>query len=200
MPKLGCISASMAKAVLTKGRRKDELYGATFKTEAKKLAAGMLGWDVETDLSEIDHIQHGLEFEPVAIEAYELEHMASVHGAQEWIGSECGRFGCTPDGLVGTDGMIEVKCPKPHNHLDNVLTQAQLSMYNPQMQFSMWVTGRIWCDWISFDPTAPEGLQLYVQRVQRDDDMIVQLAERSEAMYESAKMYAAKLKGIMEGV
>lgn len=197
MPKLGYISASMAKAVLTKGRKKDELYGATFHSQAKQIAAAMIGWDVETDISENAFIQHGLEFEPLAIECYESEHLATVHGAQDWIESDCGRFGCTPDGLVGTDGMIEVKCPKSSNHLANILEEAQLSMYLPQMQFSMWVTGRLWCDWVSFDPFAPEGLQLYVKRVQRDDAMIKDLAERSTAMYAIAEQYANQLKTIM---
>lgn len=194
MPKLGFISASMAKGVLTSGRKKDELFGQTFIKQAQAIGAGLLGWEVNEEIGHIPHIQHGIDFEPIAIICYEAETMVTVHGAQEWIESECGRFGCTPDGLVGNDGMIEVKCPKSVNHLSNILEQEQLKIYQPQMQFSLWLTGRQWCDWISFDPDAPEGLKLYIHRVFRDEKMIKQIAERAPMMHEMGQKYAEILR------
>lgn len=194
MPKKGFISASMAKAVLTKGRGKGQDYGATFITEAQRVGAQMVGYDVSADLDHIANIQHGNEYEPYAIEAYESDTMQAVHGQQVWVQSECGRFGCHPDGLVGTDGMIEVKCPKPSNHLDNILNNAQLSTYLPQMQFSLMVTGRKWCDFISYDPDAPTGIHLHVVRVERYDAMIADLAPRSAYMHQLATKIAKELE------
>jgi hypothetical protein len=193
MPKKGFISASIAKAVLTKGT-KGNPYGATFMTGAQRVGAQMVGYDVSANLDHIAHIKHGNEYEPYAIEAYESNTMQAVHGQQKWVQSECGRFGCHPDGLVGTDGMIEVKCPKPHNHLDNVLNNAQLSIYLPQMQFSLMVTGRKWCDLISYDLDAPIGIDLHVVRVERDDAMIADLVLRSAYMHQLATKIATQLE------
>jgi hypothetical protein len=196
MPKNGFISASMAKAVLTEGRKKDELYGQTFLSEAKKVGAAMIGWDVSVDISHIPSVQHGNEYEHEAIQVYQNRKLVEVHSQQEWQQTECGRMGCTPDGLVGTDGMIEVKCPLPHNHLDNLLENAQLSTYIGQIQFSLMVTGRAWCDFISYDPFAPEALRLHVYRVQRDEELSKNLKCRAAYMHELAKNYAEQLKPI----
>lgn len=199
MPKNGFISASMAKAVLTKGRGKGAEYGATFLTEAQRVGALMVGYNVSTDISHLSAIQHGNEYEPIAIAEYEQRQMIAIHGAQEWVQSDCGRFGCHPDGLIGTDGLIEVKCPMSKNHLDNLLNNAQLAEYNPQMQFSMMVTGRKWCDFISYDPDAPIGLDLHIVRVERDEAMIADLVLRSAYMHQLATKIAKQLEAKLNG-
>lgn len=194
MPQPGKISASMAKAVATQGRGKGNEYGATFIAEAKKVAAGMIGWDVSTDISNLPAVKWGIEHEWEAIQTYEEQHIVQVHSQQEWQQTDCGRMGCTPDGLVGVWGMIEVKCPLPHNHLDNILENAQLSQYADQIQFSLGVTQREWCDFISFHPDAPEGLRLHVHRVERDEERIVYLLNRASHMHSIACEYAEVLK------
>ena len=196
MPKLGKISASMAKDVMTSGRGKDEPFGATFLSRAKSVGAGRIGWDVSVDLDGNPDIERGRELEWEAVETYMEERFADVHSAQIWQSIDGTCFGCTPDGLVGTDGMIEVKAPRSHNHLANILEQAQLKQYIPQMQFSLWVTGRQWCDFISFDPTAPDGLKLYVYRVERDEVYIESLSMRAFEMDRIADEYADVLKQI----
>jgi len=80
-------------------------------------------------------------------------------------------FGCSPDGLVG-DGLIEIKCPNTANHIETVLENKVPSKYIPQMQCQMAVTGAKWCDFVSFDPRVPEDLQLFVVRVERDQEYI----------------------------
>jgi len=197
MPKAGCVSASMAKAVMTKGRGKGVEYGDTFITQAKAIAAGMVGWDVSTDISNMPAVKWGIENEPLAVAEYELQTMIEVHSAQIWINHKTLNAGCTPDGLVGTDGMIEIKCPMPHNHLDNILNLAQLPTYMGQIQFSLWITNRKWCDFVSYHPEAPEGLQIKIERVNRDEDFIAELAHRTDFMLVTAKSYADQLKKLM---
>ena len=197
MPKTGYVSASMAKAVMTKGRRKGVEYGDTFITQAKAIAAGMVGWDVSSDISNMPAVKWGIENEPLAVVEYELHTMSEVHSAQIWINHKTLNAGCTPDGLVGIDGMIEVKCPMPHNHLDNILSLAQLPIYIGQIQFSLWITNRKWCDFVSYHPEAPEGLQIKIERVNRDEDFIAELAHRTDFMLVTAKSYADQLKKLM---
>ena len=197
MPKPGYVSASMAKAVMTKGRGKCVDYGETFLTQAKAIAAGMVGWDVSTDISNMPAVKWGIENEPLAVAEYELQTMSEVHSAQIWINHKTLNAGCTPDGLVGTDGMIEVKCPMPHNHLDNILNLAQLPIYMGQIQFSLWITDRKWCDFVSYQPEAPEGLQIKIERVNRDEDFISALAIRTDFMIVTASNFAEQLKKLM---
>ena len=84
-------------------------------------------------------------------------------------------FGCSPDGLVGDDGLIEIKCMNTANHVETVIEGKPPSRYIPQMQCQMAVTGRQWCDFVAFDPRLPEDLQLLVVRVDRDQEYIDQM-------------------------
>jgi hypothetical protein len=197
MPKSGYISASMAKDVLTGGRG-GVAYGETFKSRAKEIGASMAEYDIRADISNIPHVQHGLEFEAEAINTYMAKTGANVHSMQEWISHSDQPFGCTPDGLVDDEGCIEVKCPNSNNHLDNVLSGKQVGMYNAQMQFTMLVTGRQWCDFISYDPRAPEGLKIFIERVYRDEALIMDLLSRSKVMHEMALETYETLKAKIE--
>lgn len=80
--------------------------------------------------------------------------------------------GASPDGLVGGDGLVEVKCPNTATHIDTLLGEPIDPKYLKQMQWQMACTGRKWCDFVSFDPRLPEDLQLHIQRVVRDDAAI----------------------------
>lgn len=83
--------------------------------------------------------------------------------------------GASPDGLIGTDGLVELKCPNTATHVDTLLGSTIPAKYVTQMQWQMACTGRAWCDWVSYDPRLPGSMQLFVQRVARDDAMIAGL-------------------------
>jgi putative phage-type endonuclease len=86
--------------------------------------------------------------------------------------------GCSPDGLVDWDGLIEIKCPwNTANHIETLLN-GMPTEHIPQVQGQMWITGREWCDFVSYDPRMPEALQLHVQRIQRDEAFIADLERR----------------------
>jgi len=87
--------------------------------------------------------------------------------------------GCSVDGLVDPDGIIEIKCPyNSKNHLQTIESNKVPSQYVAQVQGNMFITGRKWCDYISYDPRFPEKLQLFVIRVDADEEYHEKLQEQ----------------------
>jgi hypothetical protein len=81
-------------------------------------------------------------------------------------------IGASPDGFV-EDGMVEVKCPyTSREHARNLITQAPPRDHYHQIQGNLWVTGRAWCDYVSYDPRVSSDHSLVVIRVDRDDEFI----------------------------
>jgi len=81
----------------------------------------------------------------------------------------------SPDGLVGDDGLLEIKCPNTTTHIETLKSQKVPSKYMNQMLWQMRCVDRQWCDYVSFDPRLPQHLQLFVKRVERDDVAIAEL-------------------------
>jgi dihydrofolate reductase len=88
--------------------------------------------------------------------------------------------GASPDGLIGEDGGLEIKCPELAAHLNHLQISAEPPEYTWQIQGGMWVTGRRWWDFVSYNPDFPEHLQLIVRRIQRNEDAIKKLAAEVE--------------------
>lgn len=86
--------------------------------------------------------------------------------------------GVSPDGLIADDGGLESKCLNTANHILVLKSGEVPSEHIPQIQGGMWVTGRKWWDFVSFDPDMPEHAQLFVKRVERDEDYINRLEEQ----------------------
>lgn len=78
----------------------------------------------------------------------------------------------SPDGLVGHDGCLEIKCPNSATHIDTLKSGQVAHKYILQMQWQMACADRQWCDFVSFDPRMPDNLSLYIQRIERDNDML----------------------------
>ena len=122
-------------------------------------------------------MQWGTETEPLARAAYEsfadvlVDEVGYI--ANPWIK----RAGASPDGLIGKWGLIEIKCPNTATHIDTLLSETVPTKYITQMQWQMACTGRVWCDFVSFDPRLPDGLQLFVKRVERDAEYIAMLEQ-----------------------
>ncbi len=73
--------------------------------------------------------------------------------------------GCSPDGLIGADGMLEIKCPNTATHIDTLINGTINSKYKKQMMFQMACAGRAWCDFVSFDPRLSPAKQLWIKRI-----------------------------------
>lgn len=121
-------------------------------------------------------MQHGTDTEPLARAAYEDYADILVDEVGFVPHPSIQMAGASPDGLVGDDGLLEIKCPNTATHIDTLLSRAVPTKYNTQMQFQMACTGREWCDFVSFDNRLPKELQLFVKRVPRED-MYIKLME-----------------------
>lgn len=110
-------------------------------------------------------MERGTILEPYARDLY-AEHYAPVQEIGfARLDEDFYALGASPDGLAGTDGGIEIKCPRPRTHLATLRTEKIPAQYMAQIQACMHVLDRDWWDFISYAP----GLPLFVKRVHRDE-------------------------------
>lgn len=121
-------------------------------------------------------MQRGIELEAEARDAYSFQTGNIVQEVGYVPHPTVERAGCSPDGLCGDSGLVELKCPASMaKHLDALRTGAHAQEYAWQLQHQLWVTGRDWVDAVSYDPRFPDGLQLAIKRVSRDEEAIILL-------------------------
>ena len=133
-------------------------------------------------------MQWGTDNEPHAKAAYAFMTDATVDDVGFVAHPSIKDFGASPDGLIGADGLIEVKCPNTATHIETLLSDGIDGKYITQMQVQMACTGRQWCDFVSFDPRLPGEMQVFIRRVERDADRIAEIeAEVSAFLGEIAK-------------
>lgn len=126
-------------------------------------------------------MEWGTQTEPLARLAYEAHTGSPVVEAPFLLHPSIDWAGASPDGLVDTDGLVEIKCPEPQTHMETLLDGTCPTDHTAQIQGQLWVTNRKWCDFVSFDPRFPKHLQLLVVRVQRDDAYIAELERQVKA-------------------
>lgn len=149
-------------------------WGASRANYAAQLIAERLtGTPVETYTNSA--MQWGTDTEPQARAAYAFMTDFVVQEASFLGHPAVAMSGCSPDGLVNDDGLVEIKCPNTATHLDTLLGAEIDGKYVKQMQWQMACAGRNWCDFVSFDPRLSAELQMKIVRVQRDDAMIASL-------------------------
>jgi putative phage-type endonuclease len=119
-------------------------------------------------------MQHGTETEPMARMAYETETGQMVTEVAMIQHPKIEMAGASPDGFVGEDGLVEIKCPNTSTHIATLMADKAPSGYMAQMQWQMACTGRAWVDFVSFDPRMPEDMQLFIKRVPRDESLIAE--------------------------
>jgi hypothetical protein len=120
----------------------------------------------------------GTETEPQARAMYEL---MTGNEVKEVAFMELNAFvGMSPDGLVGEDGLVEIKCPNTTTQLKRALSDCFHEDYKAQIQMQLWVSDRKWCDFVSFDPRIEIDSQILIERVERDEDFINNMKEKVE--------------------
>jgi putative phage-type endonuclease len=135
-------------------------------------------------------MQRGHEFEPEARSTYELETFNKVHNGgffelSDWIGA-------SPDGLIGEDGLIEIKCPKYNTMIGYLLDhEAPIKQYRYQLQGQLYVTGREWVDFVAYHP----NLNPLIIRVERDEGLIMAINDKVHKSIEQVKEIITQLKG-----
>lgn len=122
-------------------------------------------------------MQRGTELEPKARAIYLLETGNDVEEVGMIDHPTIAMSGASPDGLVYPDGLIEIKCPETHTHLDFIRSKKPKDAYLKQMQWQMACTGRQWCDFVSYDDRLPERLSYQCVRITRDDELIQELED-----------------------
>ena len=133
---------------------------------AQLVCERLTGQPVETFKSAA--MEHGNETEPRARSMYELETGRDVVQCGFIPDAMLENTGASPDGLVGNLGLIEIKCPQPAKHIKNLMGGTIDKAYHLQMQWQMECTGREWCDFVSFNASFPDYLQLHITRVDAD--------------------------------
>jgi len=167
----GMVTASRLTDVLgTKGKR---------RKYAEQLARESIqGFRVVTEPNE--YMIWGTETEPGARSAYEARSGSLVDLVGFVIHPAIKRSGASPDGLVGEDGLVEIKCPTTKTHITTLDDYAVPAKHLPQMQWQMACTGRKWCDFVSYDPRIEDSY--FCKRVMRDDEFIA-MAEQEVIVF-----------------
>jgi hypothetical protein len=169
----GCATASAFIDIVAVGKRNGEPLKARTDYLWKVATERLYGTPVES--ASARSLDWGIELEPYAKAAYEEETGYVIIESDFVPHPTIAHCGGSPDGLVSTDGGIEVKCPKDRRIHMQTWQNGMPVDHMPQVQGNMWVTGRKWWDFISFDPRAPAEFRLYVQRIERDDKYIATL-------------------------
>jgi len=194
--RLGKCTASRIADVMAKTQSGP---GAARKNYAAELIAERLT-GTPTEKFQNAAMAWGAEKEPEARAAYEFMTDATVEEVGFIDHPQIEMSGASPDGLVWQVGMVEIKCPNTATHIDTLLAGKVPDKYIKQMLWQMDCTGREWCDFVSYDPRLPAEMQLWVHRVERDDEAIAEirrevedfLAEVSETVERLESMYRSE--------
>ncbi|OAM84200.1 lambda exonuclease family protein [Devosia elaeis] len=187
--RLGKVTASRVAEVIAKTKTG---YSASRANYAAQLIAERLTGDVAESFSNAA-MQWGTEQEPDARLAYEFRHDVEVEQVAFVDHPTIAMSGASPDGLIGIDGLIEIKCPNTATHLDTLRSETIPGKYESQMLWQMACTGRQWCDFASYDPRLPENMRLFVKRLPRDDARIAELEAEVSAFLTEIDATVAEL-------
>jgi putative phage-type endonuclease len=146
-----------------------------------------------------DAMQWGIDNEAQARVAYEIKSGNFVdqvgfveHPSIAW-------FGCSPDGLVNDNGLVEIKCPNSATHWSYIKDDAPPNKYYIQMQAQMACTNREWCDFVSFDPRMPDKSKLFIKRVMRSNDFIGDMENAVKEFLDEVEAEVKLMKGSPNG-
>lgn len=157
--RVGKVTASRVKDLNAKPMKGKALNALGLTILAERLTG------VQKEIPTNFNMQWGIDNEPHAIAAYENETGNFVIGTGLIDHPFIEMFGASPDGLVGEDGQIEVKCPDTTTHLNTLLTRKVPDEHIPQITSQLSCTRREWCDFVSYDPRLKAELQIIVIRV-----------------------------------
>jgi putative phage-type endonuclease len=165
---------------------------------ARLVCERMTGEREETYQSK--EMQWGTDHEALARSVYEIVSDRDVQETGFINHPTIANFGGSPDGLVGDDGLTEIKCPGTATHLALLVGGNVKREYIYQMQAYMLITNRKWCDFISYDPRLPDSHCIYIKRIMRDEKMIAEIEAEAvkvlaevDAMMEAIKDYKPEI-------
>jgi hypothetical protein len=186
--RLGVATASnFDKIITTTGKESESL-----KKYALQLATELMLETPEPSFKN-DVMARGNELESLARETYQ-EQTFNVVEQITMFKSDCGNFGYSPDGIIGDDGLNEIKCPIATTHFKYLLDNKMPTDYWQQVQGGLWVSQRKWIDFVSFNSYFKDK-KLFIVRVERDEEYIAKLAELANKVILLRDEYLNKLEG-----
>jgi len=171
--KAGKFSASEMADLLSGGGKK--ITATRSNLIARKVAERLTGVMEQGYTSAA--MQHGIDHEDDARNLYFVSRELPIDEEGFIDHPSIPYSGCSPDGMVSDDGLVEIKCPNTATHIEYLRTKKVPNKYLYQMQWQMACTGRKWCDFVSYDPRMPTRLQLLIIHVPRDDELIATLED-----------------------
>ncbi len=184
--RLGFITASKFKDVIAGGA------GKTRKSYMLQIAAEIVTGERLPTFSN-SAMEWGTATEPQARSMYELENCFTVEEiAFAYFDDK--KIGCSPDGLIGNDGLVELKCPNTTTQIETFLSGKMPTGHKPQVQGQLWVMDRDWCDFVSFDPRINGASSYFCQRIHRDEEYIKELSSKCDLFLGELGDLVEKLK------
>lgn len=182
--RLGCPSGSgFDKLITAAGKPSTQAEGYINQLIAEILTG-------ETTYVHVNEaMQRGTELEPMAREFYELMSGNTVNETGFCLHDTL-QCGVSPDGLIGEDGGLEIKCPQPSTHVAYRRAGILPTKYKQQVMGCMWITGRQWWDFMSYHESMPA----LIVRVERDDDYIALLADEVSKAVETIQSEVNRLR------
>ena len=139
-------------------------------------------------------MQDGIDREPMARCAYEFWSNSDVQQVGLIKHPNIADTHASPDGMVNHDGLVEIKCPQPAQHLASLNGEAIADKYMMQMQWQLRCCERQWCDFVSFCPDFPESMRIIIKRVERDDKRIAAMEEEIVCFLNEVREIVRQLK------
>ncbi len=174
-------------------------WGASRANYAAQLIAERLTGVAESGFTSAA-MQHGIDTEAAARAAYGFMQDVEVVESPFVLHPRLAWSGASPDGFVGDDGLVEIKCPNTATHITTLRGGEIPDKYIKQMQWQMACTERDWCDFVSFDPRMPVEMQLHIQRVDRDNDLIAEIESAAIGFLDEIAATVAELEAIYRKV
>lgn len=188
----GCVTASRICDVLRKPRR-GQKESTTRKAYLAQIALErMTGKPQEREFETWD-LRRGKDLEPFARVEYEMKQEGTITTVGFVEHPKIKFAGCSPDGLVGKDGLCQIKAPRAHVHMDYILSGIVPIDYRQQMLFEMACTGRRFNDFVSYNQDMPYHLQLFVIRVHRDQAEIAEIEQEVMGFLAEVESLIAKM-------
>jgi putative phage-type endonuclease len=172
-------------------------WGASRKNYAAQLMTERLTGEPADSFTNAA-MQWGVATEPEARQAYSFRHDVDVVEVGFIDHPRIAMSGASPDGLVGSAGLVEIKCPTSATHITTLLEGKVPAKYVTQMQWQLACTGRHWCDFASYDPRLPESMRLFVARIERDEAEITRLEDAVAEFLAEIDQTVRRLREIYE--
>lgn len=189
LDRLGKVTASPVKNVMSNGRGNAPSKMA--ETYMMELIAEILTGQSKP-FFENDAMKWGTETEPQARDTYSVKNNFAIVREVAYV-EHNKHILISPDGLIGDDGLLEIKCPNTTTQIKRALSDDYAADYKAQIQMQLWVTERKWCDFVSFDPRLDCAAGYLQQRVERDEEYIEEMKIKVYAFVERMNLLVKQL-------